>query len=560
MLLAALLEVLSIGSVLPFLGALTKPDIVFDSLPLQPFFRVLSISSANQVLLPLTAIFCIAAILAGLARLMLLKFSIRFSFAAGADLSNSIYRRTLYQPYTLHVSRNSSKVIDGISGKANSVIYGVIMPILTIFSSAVLMIGILGALIYLDPWIAISSFILFGSLYGAITWFTRLKKSRNSQLIAKESTQVIKSLQEGLGGIRDVLIDSNQEIYCQIYRKSDLRLRKAQGDNQFVAQSPRYGMEALGMVLIALLAYSLTEQADGSLVVVPFLGVLALGAQRMLPIMQQAYAALATIQGSQASLRDVLNLLEQPIPDYILEWPIKPLKFESEIRLSSVGFQYDSSSAMVIHSLDLIISKGSRVGVIGATGSGKSTLIDVIMGLLPPTTGRLIVDCQDITAVNQRSWFAHIAHVPQVIFLSDSTIAENIAFGVPKDQIDYQRVAFCAKQAQISASVEAWPDGYETFVGERGIKLSGGQRQRIGIARALYKKADVIIFDEATSALDNETEEAIMRSIDLLDKNLTILIVAHRLTTLRNCSTIIKIKDGGIEGSYSYQDVLNLLK
>jgi ATP-binding cassette subfamily B protein len=560
MICASLLEVISIGSVVPFLGALTNPNKLFESQIFKPFFNVFNISSAEQVLLPLTITFSVAAIAAGIARLALLKFSIKLSFGAGADLSNSIYRRTLYQPYTAHIARNSSEVIDGISGKANSLIYSVIMPILTIFSSLVVIIGILGALIFLDPWIAISSFLLFGSLYVGITWFTRLKKIHNSQIIAKESTKVIKCLQEGLGGIRDVLIDAGQETYCQIYRRADERLRKGQGENQFIAQSPRYAMEALGIVLIAFLAYGIAHLENDSQAVIPLLGALALGAQRLLPIMQQAYAAWATIQGSNASLQDVLELLDQPIPAYSTEWPIKPLKFDNSILLRMVSFRYNPSLPMVIKDLNLTIAKGSRVGIVGMTGGGKSTLIDIIMGLLPPTSGKLVVDGQDVNIANQRSWFAHIAHVPQVIFLADSTIAENIAFGVSKDCIDYDRVSYCAQQAQIAASIESWPDGYETFVGERGIRLSGGQRQRIGIARALYKKVDVIVFDEATSALDNETEEAIMRAIDSLDKNLTILIVAHRLTTLRNCSAIIKIKDGRIEGSYSYQDMLNLLK
>lgn len=557
---ASFLEALSIGSVLPFLGALTNPDMVFSSRLLQPLIYVLNITAANQVLLPLTTIFCIAALLAGLVRLVLLKCSIRLSFAAGADISNCIYRRTLYQPYTQHISRNSSEVIDGITSKANTVIYGVIMPILVLFSSFVMMLGILGTLIFLDPWVAIFSFLLFGSIYVAITWLTRVKKIRNSQFISRESTQVIKSLQEGLGGIRDVLIDSSQEIYCQIYRNADLRLRKAQGDNQFIGQSPRYGMEALGMVLIALLAYSLTEQFNGSVATVPFLGVLALGAQRILPVMQQAYASWASIQGSQASLQDILNLLDQSMPAYGLDRPIKPLDFESNITLRGVSFKYEADLPTIIRDLDLIIPKGSMVGIIGATGSGKSTLIDIIMGLLSPTSGSLIVDNQDVEIANQRSWFAHIAHVPQSIFLADSSVAENIAFGVPKDFIDYDRVSYCAQQAQISATIESWPKRYNTFVGERGVRLSGGQRQRIGIARALYKRADVIILDEATSALDNKTEEAIMEAINLLSGSLTIIIVAHRLTTLRNCSTIIKIENGQIEGSYSYQDILNLLK
>jgi ATP-binding cassette subfamily B protein len=228
--------------------------------------------------------------------------------------------------------------------------------------------------------------------------------------------------------------------------------------------------------------------------------------------------------------------------------------------LKKVSFRYSSQMPYVLKQLNLSIVKGSRVGFIGTTGSGKSTLLDIIMGLLQPTDGTLEIDGQAITFANNRSWQAHIAHVPQAIFLADSSIEENIAFGVPKDQIDFQRVRQAAQQAQIAESIESWPDQYQTFVGERGIRLSGGQRQRIGIARALYKKADVIIFDEATSALDNETEQAVMQAIEGLSKDLTLLIIAHRLSTLKNCTQIVELGEGCIKRAGSYHDIVNQAK
>jgi ATP-binding cassette subfamily B protein len=211
----------------------------------------------------------------------------------------------------------------------------------------------------------------------------------------------------------------------------------------------------------------------------------------------------------------------------------------------------------VLNNLDLCITKGSRVGFVGKTGSGKSTLLDIVMGLLQPTEGVLEIDGQSITQGNYRAWQAHIAHVPQAIFLADSTIEENIAFGVPQDQIDHERVRQAACQAQIAEIIETWPQRYQTFVGERGIRLSGGQRQRIGIARALYKQADVIIFDEATSALDEETEQDVMRAIEGLSENLTILIIAHRLTTLKNCTQIVELGNGGVLRICDYQTLIS---
>jgi ATP-binding cassette subfamily B protein len=556
MILASFAEILSIGAVLPFLGALTAPSRIFEHPAAHFFIQALGLTSAEQILLPLTIAFGMAALVAGAMRLLLLWASTRLSFATGADLGISIYRRTLYQPYAVHVARNSSEVINGISTKANSVIYGIIGPVLTLISSGVMLVAILMVLLSVAPVISLVAFSGFGLIYGCIIWMTRTQKIRNGQRIARESTQVIQSLQEGLGGIRDVLIDGSQSVYCQIYRNADSLLRRAQGNNQFISQSPRYGMEALGMALIATLAYTLARKSDGIANAIPILGALALGAQRLLPVMQQLYAAWSSIQGSQASLQDTLELLGQPLPDYADQPAATPLPFRQSVRLNDLSFRYSSQTPWVLKNLDLTLAKGSRVGFIGTTGSGKSTLLDIVMGLLQPTEGALEIDGQPITMSNHRAWQAHIAHVPQVIFLADSTIEENIAFGVSKDRIDHERVRHAARQAQIADIIETWPDGYQTFVGERGIRLSGGQRQRIGIARALYKQADIIVFDEATSALDNETEQAVMQAIDVLSKDLTILIIAHRLTTLKNCTQVVELGDGAVRRVGSYQDVV----
>lgn len=547
-------EILSIGAVLPFLGVLTAPSRVFEHPLLQPFIQTLGLTSANQLLLPLTVIFGLAALLAGAMRLLLLWFSTRLSFATGAYLSLSIYRRTLYQPYAVHIARNSSAIINGISTKTGGVIQ-TIMMLLSLLSSSVMLVTILVALLSVDPAIALAAFGGFGLIYAFIIRITRHRLLSNSKRIARESTQVIKSMQEGLGGIRDVLLDGSQAAYCEIYRNADLPLRRAQGSSIIISGSPRYGMEALGMLLIAVLAYMLAQQSDGMAKTIPILGALALGAQRLLPVLQQAYSAWSNILGGQASLQDALELLDQPLPNYADQSAAKPLPFHQQISLNQLSFRYNPQSPWVLNSLSLTIVKGSRIGFIGTTGSGKSTLLDIVMGLLQPTEGVVEIDGRPITAHNHRAWQAHIAHVPQIIFLSDGTIEENIAFGVPKHQINLERVKQAAHQAQIANIIEAWPQQYQTFVGERGIRLSGGQRQRIGIARALYKQADVIIFDEATSALDNETEQAVMQAIEGLSKDLTILIVAHRITTLKKCTQIVELYDGGIKRISNYQEI-----
>lgn len=556
MIFASFAEIISIGAVIPFLAVLTAPERIFQLPIAQPVIKLLGLTSSGQLLLPLTITFGIAAIFSGAIRLFLLWASTRLSYATGADLSISIYRRTLYQPYSVHVARNSSEIISGITNKT-AVVIASLTNVLNFISSAIILLAILITLISVDPVIALAAFGGFGLLYGLIIQMTRKKLLANSKRISIEQTRVIKSLQEGLGGIRDVLIDGSQAIYCKIYRNSDFPMRLAQGNNIFFSSSPRYALEALGMMLIAVLAYLLARQPDGIARAIPVLGALALGAQRMLPILQQAYGSWSSIQGYQASLKDALELLDQPLPDYVDKAPAKPLPFREQILLRSLSFRYTPQTPWVLKNLNLSIVKGSRIGFIGMTGSGKSTLLDIVMGLLLPTDGTLEIDGQPVTTHNHRAWQAHIAHVPQAIYLADSTIEENIAFGIPKEKIDHNRVKQAAQQAQIADIIETWPKKYQTYVGECGIRLSGGQRQRIGIARALYKQADIIIFDEATSALDNETEQAVMQSIESLGNDLTVLIIAHRLTTLKNCTQIVELADGGIKRIGSYEETVS---
>lgn len=560
MIIASFTEVFSIGAILPFLGVLTAPQKVFEHALAQPMIGFLNLASPDQLLLPLTILFCIAVLIAGFMRVLLIWVTMRLSFGAGADVSLDIYRRTLYQPYAVHASRNSSEVITGITAKANSVIFGTLIPILTIISSFFMMSAILIAIIYVNPFIAFAAFGGFGLLYLMIIKFTRKRLIAYGECLAREGTNVHKSLQEGLSGIRDVLIDGSQTVYCQIYRDSDFPMRRALGDQSFISIAPRYLMESLGMLLIAVLAYVLAFQPDGVTKAIPILGALALGAQRLLPVLQQTYSSISSIVGSKASLRDTLQLLDQPLPAYVNQPISKPLPFEQSIVLNQLSFRYSSESAWVLNQLDIAINKGSRVGVIGSTGGGKSTMLDIVMGLLEPTEGSLEIDGVVVDEVNRRAWQTHIAHVPQAIFLADSSIAENIAFGVSKDKIDFERVKLAAQQAQIAEAIESWPMQYKTFVGERGIRLSGGQRQRIGIARALYKQADVIIFDEATSALDNETEKAVMQAIDNLSNNLTIIIIAHRLTTLKNCTQIIELAGGTVKQIGTYSEIVEQSK
>lgn len=558
MILVSFAEVVSIGSIIPFLGVLSNPQRVFEAPIAQSLIGLLGLQMVSQLLMLSTITFALAAIVAGILRLLLLWATARLSYATGVDLSYDIYRRTLYQPYSVHTNRNSSEVISGITNKVGAVI-SILTSVLALFSSVVILSAILIVIFLINPYAAFSVGFGVSLIYCLIILLTSRRQLAYSKLMAHESTVVIKSLQEGLGGIRDILIDGTQEVYCDIYRKSESTLRRTQSKSQFIGGSPRYVLEALGIVVITVVAYALTQENDGVIKAIPLLGGLAMAAQRLLPLSQQAYQSWSNIQSSQASLEEALNFLDQPLPRYLGSGDVTHLSFYNEIKLNHIFFRYDHTGPWIFENLSLTIAKGSRIGFIGATGAGKSTLMDIILGLLYPTTGFVEVDGKPITSENQRSWQACIAHVPQNIYLADATIAENIAFGVPKDRIDFERVRVAAERAQIANVIEGWDLQYLTVIGERGIRLSGGQRQRIGIARALYKEVNCIIFDEATSALDGETENAVMEAINNLGGDLTILCIAHRISTLRECSQIYELGNMGIVRVGSYDEVASTL-
>jgi ATP-binding cassette, subfamily B, bacterial PglK len=555
MLASAFCEVISLGAVLPFIGVLIAPDKVFNHATFRVLFETVGITSPEQLVTPITIAFALAALAAGSIRLLLLWINSRLSNAIGADISTDVYRRTLYQPYRIHVARNSSELIAAITGKtwkATVVLYEAI----TIVSSTFLLIALIATLVAINPFVVFVSTIVFGVSYGLITWASRRQLRINSRRTAIESIQVVKALQEGLGAIRDVLLNGTQQFYCDNYRQADVPYREANASNLFIIFAPRFAMEAIGLVLISGLAYVLSRKAGGITSALPVLGALALGAQRFLPAIQQIYGSWSGILANQVSLGEVIKLLDQPLPADALEPVPEPLEFKASICFKSVWFRYVEDSQWVLQDVNVSIPKGFRMGFVGSTGSGKSTTLDLLMGLLEPTKGRILVDGLPITGKRLRSWQQAIAHVPQSIFLADSTLAENIALGIARNSIDMERLRQAAKQAHIDDFIENQPKKYYTSIGERGVRLSGGQKQRIGIARALYKEASVLVFDEATSALDNETEHLVMSSIESLNKELTILIIAHRLTTIQHCDQIVELADGRVVAQGSYEELM----
>jgi ABC-type multidrug transport system fused ATPase/permease subunit len=540
-------ELVSLGAVLPFLAVLSDPERLWDQVWIQALAGWYGWTKASQLLVPATSAFAAAAVLAAVVRLANLWLNGRLAAAIGSDLSCEAYRRTLYQPYRVHVQRNSAAVINTITSQTVRTV-GALNSLLQLTTASVVALALLTGLLLIDWKVALATVTLFGGVYALLAVTTQRELSRNGHQISTASQQLLKALQEGLGAIRDVLLEGSQPLYLKIYRRADRLQRQRQAKNDFLAVFPRFTLEALGMVAIALLGGLLVLQRGSSAAVIPLLGALALGAQRLLPALQQVYAGWAVLKGLNTDLEGVLAMLEQPLP--LSVGSVSPLPLVSSIKLKAVRFSYSPDLPEVLTSLDLEIRCGERIGLIGSTGSGKSTTVDLLMGLLEPIAGQLLVDGCDIHDPRHperlAAWRAAIAHVPQSIYLSDSSIAENIAFGIPSTQIDMQRVREAAAQAQIASFIESSTDGYASFVGERGIRLSGGQRQRIGIARALYKLASVLVFDEATSALDNETEQAVMEAVEGLSKDLTIVMIAHRLSTVQRCDRVIQLEQGRV--------------
>ena len=547
MIISAFAEVFSIGLILPFLSILMDPIIVFEHTYAVPMINILNIKSPEGLLLPVTLIFGFAALLAGGIRLLLLFWTTRLAYSAGSDITIDIYRKTLYQPYSTHVDRNSSEVINVMVSKANAAIQSTLIPVMQIISSLIMLTVTLTFLIMVEPFITSVTFLGFGLIYLVIIFFTNYRLSSNSKRISFEHNQVVKLLQEGLGGIRDIILSGNQELYTDMYRKSDIPLRRAQGINVFIGASPRFGIEALAMFLLGFMAYYSTLSEGGISQAIPIIGMLALGAQRLLPVIQQIFVSWSSIQSSRVSVEDTIDFLDQKLPNAInAELKKKSFNFSKELVIEDLSFRYSEEEPWVFQNLNFSLKKGSRVGLIGSTGSGKSTLIDLIMGLLEPTSGKIIIDGIEMNYLNVLDWQMKLAQVPQNIFLSDSSIRKNIAFGVENEFIDEDLLNKVSEKAKIRETILNWPNGFETNVGERGLRLSGGQKQRIGIARALYRTSDVIIFDEATSALDNETESEVIKDIYNLGDKLTILMIAHRLSTLRECDQIFEINKQGI--------------
>jgi ATP-binding cassette, subfamily B, bacterial PglK len=549
MLAGAVAEVVTIGAIVPFLAIIAAPTGAPGHGVASSLLGFLGVGDPARAVYAVTGLFALAALAAAGLRLALLWASNRFVYGISYELGVKLYADTLLQPYAYHTQRNSSEIVATIN-KVQVVTNNVLLPLMQGAISAVIGLFIVGGLVAIDPVVALAAGAGFAAIYFIASVTARKRLRRNGGLIARAQTWRVQTMQEGLGGIRDVLLDRSQPVFVETYAQAESDFRDARLRNAVLAGAPRFVVEAVGMVLIAVAAVTMVQRPGGLAAAIPVLGALALGAQRLLPLIQQFYNGWALALGNKAVLTDVVVLLDRPAPATAAAEAALP--FEGAIDLHRVSYAYPGGRAAALRGVDLIIPKGSRVGIAGKTGSGKSTLMDLIIGLLEPTEGEIRIDGVKLTAANRAAWQRNIAHVPQAIFLADASVTENIAFGVRKADIDLRRVRRAAEQAELAEVIAALPSGYDTRIGERGIQLSGGQRQRIGIARALYKQASLLVFDEATSALDTETETAVMASIERLDRDLTILIIAHRLSTLEGCDVVVRLEGGRAKAAEAY--------
>ena len=554
----AISEVISLSAIVPFIGVLTNPNEIFSYNLVAANAKMLGIYKPEEMLLPLTIIFSVAALTAGFMRLLLLWASIKIGNSTGADLSTKVFNIALNQPYSVHIDRNGSEIISGITQKVSAAT-AVLVSFVLIVTAFILFIFILTTLIIIDPTVAIIAASIFGSIYFLIAWLTRSKLRKNSKKQAEEYTNGTQIIQEALGSMRDVIIGNLQDIYINLYDKSIRSLQRSRGQNSFINQAPRFIMESLGILMIAVISYTLSANSNGTSLILPTLGALALGAQRLLPLLQQIYGNWSVIKGNQAQLIDVLKLLDSSV-DKSKNNKITEIPYQNLMSFNKVFFKHKGTNSYILKNIDLAIEKGLSVGIVGSTGSGKSTLMDLMMCLINPNKGEISVDNLELKKQFRKSWQKKISHVPQDIFLIDATIMENIAFGVPINQIDFKKVEEAASCAEIKSFIEATPLMYDTIVGESGVKLSGGQKQRIGIARALYKNADVLFLDEATSALDNQTERKLIKSLEAQKNNMTLIMIAHRISTLQYCDKIIKLDKGEIIFTGNYENYINKFK
>jgi ATP-binding cassette, subfamily B, bacterial PglK len=544
-LITALIEMLSIGSVIPLLMALGDASRLFTNPDLKIYWDALGLVDANQLPFLLACSFGILALLSGIMRILMTFIIAQINRDIILEFGRKIYQSTIFKTFEEHSMQNSSEIVGVLTSKI-AVLSLALNALSSMLSATIISLAVVFFLFQVEPEILLSIMGAFGLLYFAIIQYYNSVLRKNSQIAAFQTSNLIRLLKETLDGIREIILNNSQNFFIDSYTENDHKLRSAQARIGVIAVFPRFMIEALGLFGIAMFSLYLIEKGDGTLSsAIPSLALIAMAVQRLLPLGQQIYNGWATIIGAADSVHDTLNVIlaSKVTPENFHE-ELPPLPFNQKISISNLSYSYTKSTPFIVD-VNLEIPQGSKVGIFGATGSGKSTFMDLLMGFLTPDSGEICIDDIPLSQDNIRAWQQNIAHVPQKIFIQDSTIGLNIAMskidGAPPNK---SALAEASAKADILKFINSSPKGFDQKVGENGELLSGGQIQRIGIARALYKRAKLIVLDEPTSSLDESTEDRIIETIHSLQNDCTVFIISHSKKVIEDCDIKIELKNG----------------
>ncbi len=559
MIIAALIEVVAMTAVLVLLKVLADPSAVDDSGTLTKIRSALGYEDpfAFQIAM---AVAVTAIVIGGLIVRALGSYAqIRFAAMRGYTISSRLLGAYMHQPYTWFLARNSADIGKNVLNETDNLIRGMISPALRLIANILLVLAIIAFLMLVDPLVTLLSAGMLGGSYALIYLALRERLREAGEAVMEAFGERFRVSQEAMGGIKDVKLLGLEDVYRRIYEKSAKRSARSSAAIGLMLELPRFILEAITFgTLLTVILVLLLRNGGNIADIVPTMGIFAFSVMRLLPAVQQIYHGLSSMRGSMPVLNtiaaDYAEAIRVPRPAQIMS---HPLRLENRLDMAGVRFRYANAMRPALSGLDMSIPARTTVGIVGGTGAGKTTLVDLILGLLVPDEGEIRVDGTPITLENQRNWQQSLGYVPQSIFLTDESIAANIAFGVPKDEIDMAAVEHAARTAALhDFVVSELPLGYSTLVGERGVRLSGGQRQRIGIARALYRDPSLLIMDEATSALDNITERVVMEAVQNIRNDKTIILIAHRLSTVRTCDRIFLMEHGVLAAQGSYEELV----
>ncbi len=555
----ALLETAGVASLMPFLSVLGNPQAVETDATLAWLYQAGGFQSIDNFLIALGAGAFAVMVFSAAFRMATTYAMTRWAIMRSHSFAERLLEGYLRQPYDYFLNRHNADLSKTILSEASEVVNRAIKPGFEVVAYGIVMIFMIGLLVAIDPVLAVTVAAVLGGAYGLIYLAIRGYLDRIGQDRVRANQERFKASGEALGGIKDIKLLGREHAYLSRFRGPSSRFAKHQVTSQVLSQVPQYVIEAIafgGIIALVLVLMALEGGAtsDGLGNILPLLGVYAFAGTRLKLAMQMVYKGIANLRFGAAAVENLYNdLHRRETLAEIRKRPPEPMAPQQAVALDNVHYTYPNARTPALQRIDLHIPVGSSVGLVGSTGAGKTTLVDVILGLLRPTEGAITVDGELVTDSNLRAWQQALGYVPQEIFLTDASVAENIALGVPPERIDPEQVERCARMAQLHDFVmDEMPQQYDTVVGERGIRLSGGQRQRIGIARALYHDPSVLVFDEATSALDNVTEKAVMEAIDALHHQKTVILIAHRLSTVQGCDQVVLLDHGKVEAKGAF--------